>query len=75
MPPHLNRSINLAYLQNGTYDQIVDHLEKEVELSGIEGDDELPIPTMTVTATRDNENKPDLSKTSCLYFKKTGPPK
>ena len=27
LPPHLKRSLNLAYLENGTYDQIVAHLE------------------------------------------------
>ena len=57
IPPHLDRSINLAYLENVTCDQIVAHLEKEVELSGIEFDGELPIPTMTITAAKDNENK------------------
>ena len=28
LPPHLKRSLNLAYLENGTYHQIVAHLEK-----------------------------------------------
>ena len=32
-PPHLKRSLNLAYLENGTYVRIVSHLEKELELS------------------------------------------
>ena len=35
LPPHLKRSLNLAYLENGTYDQIVTHLERELELSGL----------------------------------------
>ena len=26
LPPHLKRSLNLAYLENGIYDQIVAHL-------------------------------------------------
>ena len=29
MPPHLRKSINQANLENGTYEQIVTHLEKE----------------------------------------------
>ena len=29
LPPHAKRSVNLAYLENGTYDQIVAHLERE----------------------------------------------
>ena len=67
MPLHLKRSINLAYLENGTYEQIVAHLERAVELIGIENDGDLHIPTMTKTAERDNENKHDLPKTSCLF--------
>ena len=35
LPPHLKRSLSLAYLENDTYDQIVAHLEKELELSGL----------------------------------------
>ena len=38
LPPQLKRSLNLAYLENGTYDQIVAHLERELELSGLEND-------------------------------------
>ena len=34
MPPHLRKSINQANLENGIYEQIVTHLEKELELSG-----------------------------------------
>ena len=41
LPPHLKRSLNLAYLENGTYDQIVAHLERELELIGLENDREL----------------------------------
>ena len=29
MPPHLKKSINQAHLENGTYEQIVSHLERE----------------------------------------------
>ena len=36
--PHLKRPLNLAYLENGTYDQNVAHLERELELSGLEND-------------------------------------
>ena len=34
LPPHLERSLNFAYLKNGTHDQIIAHLEKELKLSG-----------------------------------------
>ena len=30
LPPHLKRSLKLAYLENGTYDQIVAHPEKKI---------------------------------------------
>ena len=30
MPPHLKKSINRAHLENGTYEQIVSHLEREL---------------------------------------------
>ena len=36
MPPHLKKSINQAHLENGTYEQIVSHLEKELEPNGWE---------------------------------------
>ena len=36
MPPHLTKSINQAHLENGTYEQIVTHLEKELELNSLE---------------------------------------
>ena len=29
LPPHLKKSINQARLENGTYEQIVTHLERE----------------------------------------------
>ena len=41
MPPHLKKSINQAYLENGSYDQIVKHLEREMELNGLEADEAL----------------------------------
>ena len=39
--------INLVYLENGKYDQMVSHLERELELNSLESDGELTIPTMT----------------------------
>ena len=47
LPPHLKRSLNLAHLENGTYDQIIAHLERDLELSGLQNDGELTIPTLT----------------------------
>ena len=58
MPPHLKKSINQAHLQNGTYEQIVSHLERELELNGLEAPDEMPINTVTQQAPQQNSNKP-----------------
>ena len=41
MPPHLKKSINQVHLENGTYEQIVSHLERELELNGLEAPHEM----------------------------------
>ena len=55
LPPHLTRSLNVAYLENGTYDQIVAHLGRELEFRRLEDDRELTIPTMTAVPPNDNQ--------------------
>ena len=72
LPPHLKRSLNLAYLENGTYEQIVAHLERELELSGLENDGELTIPTMTAVPPNDNQQNTEQTKIVCRYCKKPG---
>ena len=57
MPPHLKKSINQAYLENGTYDQIVKHLEREMELNGLEADEPLVKTQMTATKKEENNGK------------------
>ena len=47
MPPHLKKSINQARLENGTYEQIVIHLERELELNSLEYLDEIQMNTVT----------------------------
>ena len=56
-PPHLKKSINQAYLENGTYDQIVKHLEREMELNGLEADEPLVKTQMTATKKEQNTEK------------------
>ena len=63
MPPHLKKSINQAYLENGTYDQIVKHLEREMELNGLEADEPLVKTQMTVTKKDQNTEKTDKKQT------------
>ena len=43
MPPHLKKTVNQAHLENGTYEQIVSHLERELELNGLEAPDEMQL--------------------------------
>ena len=46
MPSQLKESINQAYLENGPYEQILTHLQKELELSSLEAPDELQMNTV-----------------------------
>ena len=72
LPPLLKQSLNLAYLENGTYDQIVAHLERELELSGLENDGELTIPTMIAVPPIENQQNTEQTKNVCHYCKKPG---
>ena len=67
MPPHLKKSINQAHLENGTYEQIVSHLGKELEQNGLEAPDEMPINLVTQQAPQQNSEKP---KPTCHHCKK-----
>ena len=46
MPQHLKKSINQAHLENGTCEQIVTHLERELELNSLEYPDETQMNTV-----------------------------
>ena len=69
MPPHLKKSINQAHLEKRTYEQIVTHLERELELNGLEAPDELPINNMSQQPTNTNADRP---KPKCHHCKKPG---
>ena len=69
MPPHLKKSINQAHLENGTYEQIVSHLEWELELNGLEAPDEIQLNTVMQQDTHQNSEKP---KPTCHHCKKPG---
>ena len=58
MPPHLKKPIYQAYLKNSTYEQIVKHLQREVELNGLEAPDELQINTATQNTANTITNQP-----------------
>ena len=69
MPPHLKKSIDQAHLENGTYEHIVSHLERELELNGLEAPDEMQLNTMIQRDTQQNSEKP---KPTCHHCKKPG---
>ena len=57
MPPHLKKLINQAHLENGTYEQIVTHLERKLELNSLEYPDESQMNT--VMPRQQIEGNPD----------------
>ena len=57
MPPHLKKSKNQAHLENGTYEQIVTHLGRELELNSSEYPDETQMNS--VTHKQQIEGNPD----------------
>ena len=67
MPPHLKDLSNQAHLENGTYKQTVTHVEKELELNGLEALDELQINTVSQITTNTNADRP---KPTRHHFKK-----
>ena len=69
MPPHLKKSINQAHLENSTYEQIVSHLERELELNGLEAPDEMQLNTVMQQDRQQNSEKP---KPTCHLCRKPG---
>ena len=69
MPPHLEKSMNQAHLENGTYQQIVSHLDWELELNGLDALDEMQLNTVAQQTTQQNSEKP---KPTCHHGKKPG---
>ena len=61
MPPHLKKSINQSHLGNGTYEKIVTHLERELELNSLEHPDDTQMNTVThqqrIEGNKDNAAK------------------
>ena len=68
LPAGRNRIIDV-HLESGTSGKKVSHLEKELELNGLEAPKELQINTVTQQATKSN---PEKSKTTCHHCKKQG---
>ena len=69
MPRHLKKSFNQAHLENVTYNQIVSHVERGLELNGLEAPDEMTLNTVTQQASQQNSGKPE---PTCHDCKKPG---
>ena len=77
LPPKLKRSVNMARLENDSYEEIVTHLERELELNGLEGGDDITVPTMSTAPTATRPGTGLLSSgfdpnITCNYCKKPG---
>ena len=76
LPPKLNRSVNMARLENGTYEEIVAYLEKELALKALEESDDLPMATMASASTNQSNLLSNGINTNtdaqCSYCKATG---
>ena len=63
----------MARLENGTYEEIVAHLERELELNALEESDDLPIATMASSSNKSRNllsNGLDTNKNNqCSYCK------
>ena len=58
MPLHLRKIINEALSENCTYEQFVTHLEKALELNGLDAPDELQIKTVSQNAANTKSERP-----------------
>ena len=76
LPSNSKRSSNMARLENSSYEEIVAHLERELELKGLEGGDEIPVPTMSNApiATRPGTGllSSGIDAATCNYWIKPG---
>ena len=76
LPPKLKRSVNMARLENGTYEEIVALLERELELNALEESDDLPMANIASASTNQSNllsNGINTNKDAqCSYCKATG---
>ena len=67
MPPHLKKSKDQAHMENGTYEQIVTHLDRELKLNRSLVPDELQINAVSHNTANANADRPKLT---CHHCKK-----
>ena len=60
----------MARLESGSYDEIVAHLERELEQNALEEIDDLPMASMTssVTKTKTISSNAQMSDITCNYY-------
>ena len=71
LPPKLERSVKMARLENGSYGEIVAHLERDLELNALEESDDLPMATMTSSSSKPKTplSTGQMSGITCNYCK------
>ena len=64
----------MARLENGSYDEIAAHLERELELNALEESDDLPVATMTSSSSKPKTplSTGQMSDITCNYCKEKG---
>ena len=64
----------MARLENRSYDEIVSHLERELEVNALEESDDLPMATMTSSSTKPKTplSTGEMSDITCNYCKQKG---
>ena len=74
LPQKIKRSVNMASLENSSYDEIVAHLETELELNALEESDNLPMATMTSSSSKTKTplSTGQMSDITCNYCKEKG---
>ena len=74
LPPKRKRSVNMARLENGSFDEIVAHLEGDLKLNALEESDDLPMASMTSSTTRAKTvpSNVQMSDITCNYCKEKG---
>ena len=71
-PPKLKRSVKLARLENGSYDEVVAHLKRELELNALEESDDLHMASMSSSTAKPKTllSTRQTTDITCKYCKK-----
>ena len=60
MAPHLQKSLNQAHFEYGTYEQIISHKGTKLKLNVLEAPDKLRVNTVRQHVTNTNANRPKI---------------